>query len=43
MMGSFGHAFYVLKGDSMVHLELTYVPDARMRGAEIGKKIVSKL
>ena len=28
MMGSFGHAFYVLRGDSMIHLELTYVPDA---------------
>ena len=43
MIGSFGHAFYVLKGDSMIHLELTYVPDAHARGAELGRKIVSHL
>jgi hypothetical protein len=43
MMGSFGHAIYVLKGDSMVHLELTYVPDAKNRGAEIGRKIASNM
>ena len=43
MMGSFGHAFYVLKGDGIIHLELTYVPDARARGAEIGRKIASGL
>jgi len=43
MIGSFGHAFYVLKGDSMVHLELTYVPEAKTRGAEIGRKIAAHL
>jgi hypothetical protein len=43
MMGSFGHAFYVLKGDSIVHLDLTYVPEAKTRGADIGRKIVSHL
>lgn len=43
MIGSFGHAFYVLKGDSMIHLELTYVPDAHIRGAELGRKIASHL
>jgi hypothetical protein len=43
MIGSFGHAFYVLKGDSMVHLELTYVPEAKTRGAEIGRKITAHL
>ena len=43
MMGSFGHAFYVLKGDGMVHLELTYVPEAKMRGAQIGSKIAAHL
>ena len=31
MIGSFGHAFYVLKGDSMFKLETTYVPEARTR------------
>jgi hypothetical protein len=43
MMGSFGHALYVLKGDSMVHLETTYVPDTKTRGAEIGRKIAENL
>jgi hypothetical protein len=43
MMGSFGHAFYVLKGDSVVHLDLTYVPEAKTRGAEIGRKIAAHL
>jgi hypothetical protein len=43
MIGSFGHAFYLLKGDAMIYLETTWVPDARMRGAEIGKKIMGNL
>jgi hypothetical protein len=43
MIGAFGHAFYLLKGDEMIYLEMTWVPDARTRGAEIGKKIMSKL
>lgn len=43
MMGSFGHALYVLKGDSVVHLETTYVPDTKTRGAEIGRKIAGNL
>ena len=41
MIGSFGHAFYVLKGDSMFKLETMYLPEARMRGSEIGRKLVS--
>ena len=41
MIGSFGHAFYVLKGDSVVHLDTIYVPETRVRGAELGRKIVS--
>jgi hypothetical protein len=43
MIGSFGHAFYVLKGDTMIHLETMYVPEARTRGAELGGKIASHL
>jgi len=43
MIGSFGHAFYVLKGDSLFKLETTYVPEARMRGSDIAGKIVSHL
>jgi hypothetical protein len=43
MMGSFGHTIQVLKGDSAVSLELTFVPDARNRGAEIARVIISRL
>jgi hypothetical protein len=41
MIGSFGHAFYVLKGDSVFKLDTMYLPEARMRGSEIGRKLVS--
>jgi hypothetical protein len=43
MIGSFGHAFYVLKGNSMFRLETMYVPETRVRGAELGRRIVSHL
>ena len=43
MIGSFGHAFFVLKGNSMFRLETMYVPETRVRGAEIGRRIVSHL
>ena len=43
MIGSFGHAFYVLKGDSMFKLETMYVPQARIRGADIARKMFSHL
>ncbi len=39
MIGSFGHAFYVLKGDSVFKLDTMYLPEARMRGTEIANKI----
>ncbi len=43
MIGAFGHAFYVMKGDTMIRLDTTLVPDARLRGALISKKILGKL
>jgi hypothetical protein len=43
MIGSFGHAFYVLKGNSMFKLETMYVPEARTRGADIARKMISHL
>jgi hypothetical protein len=43
LVGSFGHAFYVLKGDSMIHLDLTSVPDARTRGGEIARRIAARM
>ena len=41
MIGSFGHAFYVLKGDSVFKLDTMYLPEARARGSEIGRKLIS--
>jgi hypothetical protein len=43
MIGAFGHAFYVLKGSAMIHLDTTWVPDARARGADLGRKIMGNL
>lgn len=43
MVGSFGHALFVLKGDTLVSLELMYIPESRTRGADIARKIVSHL
>jgi len=43
MIGSFGHAFYVLKGDAVIHLNTTWVPDARLRGTELAQKIIKNL
>ena len=43
MIGSFGHVLQILNSDSMIKLDLTAVPDARVRGAEIGRRIVSRL
>jgi hypothetical protein len=43
MIGSFGHALYVVQGNTMIHLETTWVPEARTRGAAIARKIASRL
>ena len=43
MIGSFGHAFYVLKGDSVFKLDTMYLPEARARGTEIANKLISHL
>ncbi len=43
MIGAFGHAFYAVKGETMIHMDTTLVPDARTRGAQIGKKILGRL
>ena len=43
MIGSFGHAFYVLKGDSVFKLDTMYLPEARMRGTEIANKLISHM
>jgi hypothetical protein len=43
MIGSFGHAFYVLKGDSAFKLDTMYLPEARTRGSEIANKIISHM
>jgi hypothetical protein len=41
MIGSFGHAFYVLKGNSVFKLDTMYLPEARARGSEIGRKLLA--
>jgi hypothetical protein len=43
MIGAFGHAFYVQKGDALITMSMMFVPDARMRGTALGKRIVSNL
>ena len=43
MVGSFGHALFVLKGDTKITLDLTWVPEARTRGADIARKIADHL
>ena len=43
MIGSFGHAFYVLKSGSIFKLDTMYLPEARARGSEIANKIISHL
>jgi hypothetical protein len=43
VLGSFGHMMMVLKGDSLLKLELTVVPEAKIKGAEIGRKIVERM
>lgn len=43
MIGAFGHAFYVQKGDALITMSTMLVPDARRRGTELGRKIISNL
>jgi len=43
MIGSFGHAFYVLKGDAIFKLDTMYLPEARMKGSEIANKLISHM
>lgn len=43
MIGAFGHAFFVQKGDTMITMSMMFVPDTRTRGTALGKKIVGNL
>ena len=43
MIGSFGHAFYVQKGDALIALQMMWVPDARTRGVKLGQTILGNL
>src|ERR1700757_4514318 len=43
MIGAFGHAFYLQKGDAVITMSTMFVPDARVRGSQIGKTILGKL
>ena len=43
MIGAFGHAFYMQKGDTLITMSMMMVPDARVKGSAIGKKIIGNL
>ena len=43
MIGSFGHTLLVLKGDGLITLETNNIPDARAKGAEIGRRIAGRM
>ena len=43
MIGAFGHAFYLQKGDTLISMSTMMVPDTRVRGSQIGRKIVTRL
>jgi len=43
MIGAFGHAFYVQKGDTLITMSMMWIPDARARGSALGKKIIGNL
>jgi hypothetical protein len=43
MIGALGHAFYTVKGDTMIHMDTSLVPDVRTRGARLGKTILGRL
>jgi len=43
MIGAFGHAFYLQKGDTLISMSTMMVPDTRLRGSQIGRKIIAKL
>lgn len=43
MIGAFGHAFYVQKGDAVITMSTMMVPETRLKGSEIGKRIIGKL
>lgn len=43
MVGTFGHVFMALKGNTIVALNTLYVPEAGKRGAEIARRILSRM
>jgi hypothetical protein len=43
MVGTFGHLFYAMKGNTAVALTTIYVPDAQTRGADIARRILARL
>lgn len=43
MIGAFGHAFFVQKGDTLITLSMMFIPDTRTRGVALGRKIIARL
>jgi len=43
MVGTFGHVFYAIQGNTSIQLTTIYVPDAQTRGADLARKIFAHL
>jgi hypothetical protein len=43
MVGTFGHVFYAIQGNTSVQLTTIYVPDAQTSGADLARKILGRL
>jgi len=43
MIGAFGHAFYFMKSETMVHMDMTWVPEAKKHGSALAGKIIANL
>jgi len=43
MIGAFGHAFYVQKGDTLIAMSMMMIPDARKSGSALGRRIIGHL
>ena len=43
MIAAFGHAFYLQKADTLITMSTMMVPDTRVRGSQIARKIMARL
>jgi len=43
MIGAFGHAFYIQKGDTLIAMSMMMVPNAHKNGTVLGRRIIGRL